>query len=158
DAKLASMELALHDAQSVIAREYGFASFAELRAHVERALPTQETLQALMERNLGSPLPSEVQQALFREAQQALSTAMPEQPAKAVSPDAPLPLLPLRNAVLPVGTVAPLNIGRATSIAAIQAAQKGDSVLVVFSQKDQANEAPSEAELHPVGCVVHLIS
>jgi ankyrin repeat protein len=35
-AQLASRELHLHDAQSCVAREYGFASWAALRAHIER--------------------------------------------------------------------------------------------------------------------------
>src|SRR4029079_12280384 len=34
-AELGAMSLALHDAQSVIAREYGFKSWNELREHVE---------------------------------------------------------------------------------------------------------------------------
>src|SRR6476620_9130382 len=33
--ELGAMDLALHDAQSVIAREYGFKSWNELREHVE---------------------------------------------------------------------------------------------------------------------------
>src|SRR5215470_3768649 len=35
EAELGSMGLALHDAQSVIAREYGFKSWNQLREHVE---------------------------------------------------------------------------------------------------------------------------
>jgi Lon protease-like protein len=148
--QLAAMALALHDAQSVIAREYGFASWAALRAHVEEALPKAEMLQALMQPHLSSPLPSEVQQSLL--------AAMSEEPSKDLSLASPLPLVPLRNAMLTVGAVAPLNIGRPSSIAAIEAARDGGKILAVFSQKDDANEAPSEADLHPVGCAARLLS
>src|SRR5262245_19385184 len=64
DAALATMELALHDAQSVVAREYGFASWAALRTHVESAPLTTETLRALMARHTSTPLPEEVQRAM----------------------------------------------------------------------------------------------
>ena len=57
---LASKAPALHDAQSVIAREYGFASFAELRAHVEGAHMSPEMLRALMQPLLSVPLPAVV--------------------------------------------------------------------------------------------------
>src|SRR5262245_17265177 len=35
DAELVALDLRLHDAQSCVAREYGFASWAELKTHVE---------------------------------------------------------------------------------------------------------------------------
>src|SRR4051812_36580601 len=95
DQRLAAMELALHDAQSVIAREYGFTSFAELRAHVEAAAaPTPEMVRALMAPHLGAPLPKEVQEALL--------AAMSEDPPAQISSGSLLPILPLRNAVLAV--------------------------------------------------------
>jgi Lon protease-like protein len=150
DTKLAAMELALHDAQSVIAREYGFASWAELRAHVEAALPTPELLRALISPHMSAALTSEVQEALLN--------AMSEETPKDISLSSPLPLVPLRNAVLAVGAVAPLNIGRASSIAAVEAARDGEKLLAVFAQKEDVNEAPSEADLHPVGCAVRLLS
>src|SRR5262245_10424262 len=62
DEQLSVMNLALHDAQSVIAREYGFASWAELRTHVEGAIAKAETLQRLLAPQLSSPLPKEVEQ------------------------------------------------------------------------------------------------
>jgi Lon protease-like protein len=150
DERLAAMELALHDAQSVIAREYGFASWAELRARVEAATLSPETLRAMMEPHLSSPLPSEVQEAL-------LAAAAEPQPREAplVSP---LPLLPLRNAALAVGAVAPLSVGRAASLAAVEAARNGGEMLAIFSQKNEMHEAPSEADLHPVGCAARLVS
>jgi len=54
--RLSALNFALHDAQSVVAREYGFSSFAELRRHVEAARPAGETLRALLEPS-SAPLP-----------------------------------------------------------------------------------------------------
>src|SRR5262245_4913346 len=68
DDELARLSLALHDAQSVVAREYGFASYAELKAEVERRTLSPEALQALMERNQSQPLPDVVRQALLAAA------------------------------------------------------------------------------------------
>jgi Lon protease-like protein len=150
DEAIAAMELALHDAQSVIAREYGFASFADLRAHVEAQAMTAEAVRELMSRNMSSPLPSEVQQALL--------SAMSADRAKEAPAPSPLPLVPLRAALLSVGAVAPLSIGRAASVAAVLAAQEGGGVIAVITQKDDANEAPGEGDLHPVGCAARLLS
>ena len=140
------MPFALHDAQSVIAREYGCESWARLRAQVESAPLTPEMLRALM----SSPLPSEVEKAL-------LAAASEERP-RGLSLPPILPVLPLRNSVLSVGAIAPLNIGRRSSLAAIQAAKSGANLLAVFAQKEDANETPSEADLHPVGCAAELLS
>jgi Lon protease-like protein len=142
--RLSTLELALHDAQSVIAREYGFDSFAELRAHVERA----ETLNALLEPHLSAPLPDPVQQALL---------GAPFDPPEVTEVPPLLPLLPIRNAVLAMGALAPFHIGRAASLAAIEAARTGDGLLAVFAQKEEAVEAPDAAALHPVGCAARLL-
>lgn len=150
DDALAAMDLALHDAQSVIAREYGLASFAELRARVEATSMSAEALRELMKRNMASPPPSEVQEALL----QAMS-AEPEKEEPLVSP---LPLVPLRSALLSVGAVAPLSIGRPPSIAAVEAARAGGGLIAVITQRDDENEAPGEADLHPVGSVARLLS
>jgi ATP-dependent Lon protease len=143
------MDFALHDAQSVIAREYGFTSFAELRRHVETSRPAAETLRALLE-PLSAPLPEEVVSIL-------LEAASEEQPDH-VAVESDVPLLPLRNALLAVGATAPLSIGRPASIAAVEAAQGGSSVLAVFSQKDDTNEAPVANDLHRVGCLARLVA
>jgi ATP-dependent Lon protease len=148
DDQLRVAKLALHDAQSVIAREYGFSSFAELRRQVLSARPVAETLRALLE-PLSAPLPQEVVDLLL--------AAASEERAHSVEVVSPVPLLPLRSALLAVGAVAPLSIGRRTSIAAVDAARSGAGVLAVFSQKDDANEAPNAAELHPVGCLARLL-
>jgi Lon protease-like protein len=146
-----SVKLALHDAQSVIAREYGFASFAELRKHVlaiEQPALTHEMVHALMQRHMAVPPPSEVQAALLAATRPAL-LAMP-------SLAAPLPVLAVRNALLTQGAVAPFNIGRPASVAAIEAALASGGSIAVFSQKNETHEDPNEADLHSVGCVAHV--
>jgi Lon protease-like protein len=146
--RLAAMELALHDAQSVIAREYGFASWSELKAHVARSNLSPETLRALMQRHLTTAPPEEVQRAMLAAAAEPLPklTEMPRA----------LPLIPLRNAMLAVGAVAPVMVGRATSIAAVETARRSGDLLAVFSQTAAEAEAPVETELYPVGCLVSL--
>ena len=60
--------------------------------------------------------------------------------------------------MLSVGAVAPLSIGRKSSLAAIEAAKSGGNLLAVFAQKEDANEAPTRSELHTVGCATMLLS
>jgi Lon protease-like protein len=151
DDELAAMKLALHDAQSVVAREYGFASFAELRAHVESLARDREPLRALMGAHPNAPLPPEVMDAL------SAASANVEK-VRAITGAASFPLVPLRGALITVGSVVPISIGRPSSLAAARAAREAAGLLVVFSQKDAANEAPSQEDLHAVGCVVQVIS
>lgn len=153
DAELVAAALALHDAQSAIAREYGFESWNDLRAHVEQirsADMTPEALRALMERQLGEPLPAPVEKALL--------AAAGERDDGIFSVDAPIPMVPIRNAMLTRGAVAPIGIGRPRSFAAVEEARAGARTLVTFAQRDATNEAPSTDDLHPVGTVVRLIS
>jgi len=68
--------------------------------------------------------------------------------------DAPrkLPVLPLRNNVLFPKLVMPLVVGRATSVAAVEAAlATEDKTLVIVSQKDAAVEEAKVADLFSVG-------
>lgn len=154
DAALAAMSLALHDAQSVIAREYGFASFAELKAEVARRGLSPEALRALMDRTRNLPLPD----AVIRAVQAASLDEESSAKLAPISPDAVLPIVPVRNAVLTVGSIAPLGIGRPTSVAAVRAAERAGGLLALFTQKDETNEAPSATDLHPVGCAARIVS
>ncbi len=140
--------LKLHDAQSALAREYGFEGFNALREHVEmRAGASPEMMRALMDPHLMLPLPPEILEAA------RLAATMRE----AVPPIADrLPLLAIRNAVLTRGAVAPFNIGRPGSRAAVAAAQQADGILGVFAQKDPADE--EGRDLHPVGCAARLVT
>jgi hypothetical protein len=47
DAELAALDLRLHDAQSCVAREYGFASWADLKSYVESRSSAQVTADPL---------------------------------------------------------------------------------------------------------------
>jgi Lon protease-like protein len=149
DQQLSARSFALHDAQSVIAREYGFQSFAELRAAVERQGATPEYLRELIQRQMKTPPPAEVVAALASLAQQPL----PEPPELAGD----LPLLPLRNAVLAAGAVAPLSIARPSTLAAVQAARATDDWIAIFTQRSEDVEAPQREDFHPVGCVAKIL-
>ncbi|MCJ7598713.1 MAG: endopeptidase La, partial [Methyloceanibacter sp.] len=85
---------------------------------------------------------------------QALPSEAPEIPAL---PEGALPILPLRNAVLFPGIVAPLNLGRAQSIAAAQAAARADRPIGVVLQKDQAVDEPRSEHLHQIGTVAEIL-
>ena len=68
-----------------------------------------------------------------------------------------LPILPLRNNVLFPGVVIPITVGRDKSIKLIQAANKGDKIVGVVSQKDQEDESPEFDDLHKIGTVAQII-
>ena len=99
-----------------------------------------------MERHSKTPLPKEVEEALL---------AASQAPQPSMDLPSELPVVPVRNTVLSVGALAPLMLGRASSLAALGAAQRGTSnQLATFGQKDELNEAPTQQDLHPVGCAV----
>ena len=85
---------------------------------------------------------------------QALPSEAPEIPAL---PEGALPILPLRNAVLFPGIVAPLNLGRAQSIAAAQAAARADRPIGVVLQKDPTVDGPHPEHLHQIGTVAEIL-
>lgn len=61
------------------------------------------------------------------------------------------PLLPLKNAVLFPGMVMPLVVGRAASVATIEAASgTEEKLLVVVTQRDPSVEDPGHSDLHRV--------
>jgi hypothetical protein len=148
--EVAASRVALHDAQSVVAREYGFRSWNELRAEVERRarppLP-DEFIRGLA----GRPLPAEVTAAL-----EAAYSHRPD-----VSLDAALehragavPLLAFRDALLVPGAVAPIQVARPASLAAIDVALASTpAVLGVFTQRNASTDAPARDNLYTVGCV-----
>jgi Lon protease-like protein len=143
---LRAASFALHDAQSVIAREYGFGSFAQLCAHVESL-----ALRSLMAAHPSAPLPHQVIEAMS-------SSAASKPRPKPISESTTLPVIPLRNALLTAGALAPINIGRPSSIAAAAAARADGSVLVAIAQKDPANENPAVDDLYRVGCTAQIVS
>jgi ATP-dependent Lon protease len=63
-----------------------------------------------------------------------------------------LPLLPLKNTVLFPYLLMPLSVGRASSLAAVEAAlATEDKEIVVFAQRDPSIDTPKQDDLYPVG-------
>jgi ATP-dependent Lon protease len=72
-----------------------------------------------------------------------------------------LPLLALKNSVLFPGLMMPLSVGRATSIAAVEAAAATeDKEIIVVAQRDPEVDAPGAADLFTIGtrAVVRKVS
>src|ERR1700685_4211632 len=63
-----------------------------------------------------------------------------------------LPVLPLKNAVLFPYLLMPLSVGRASSLAAVEAALATESKeIVLFAQRDSNEESPKQEELYSIG-------
>src|SRR5271166_187534 len=63
-----------------------------------------------------------------------------------------LPVLPLKNTVLFPGLLMPLSVGRASSLAAVEAALATESKeIVLFSQRDSSVETPQQEDLYSIG-------
>ncbi|HUI59150.1 MAG TPA: endopeptidase La, partial [Steroidobacteraceae bacterium] len=63
-----------------------------------------------------------------------------------------LPVLPLKNTVLFPHLLMPLSVGRASTLAAVEAALKTEEKeLVLFTQKDASVEAPGQDDLYAIG-------
>src|SRR5579864_5135829 len=63
-----------------------------------------------------------------------------------------LPVLPLKSAVLFPYLLMPLSAGRASSIAAVEAALATESKeILVFAQRDPDLDSPTKEELYPIG-------
>src|SRR5262249_20537719 len=153
-AELARAAFALHDAQSAIAREYGFASWAELRDKVAALTqtapppPDAETLARFAaSHKLGPDMVAKLREALTaREARTSPAT-----PAIA-------PILPLRNAVVFPGAVLPIDVMRPTTLRAIDAAAASEPRLIaIFAQRAADTERPAQDELHSPGCLCELL-
>ncbi len=69
-----------------------------------------------------------------------------------------LPVLPIRNAVLFPGAVAPFDVGREKSVALVEDIDNLDSpVIAIFSQRDPNVDDPSGADLFPVGVAARVL-
>jgi ATP-dependent Lon protease len=69
-----------------------------------------------------------------------------------------LPVLPIRNAVLFPGAVAPFDVGREKSVALVEDVDNFPSpVIAIFAQKDPATDDPQADELHQVGCAARVL-
>jgi ATP-dependent Lon protease len=67
-----------------------------------------------------------------------------------------LPVLPVRDAVVFPGMSVPLAIGRARSLAALDAAGTG-GFLVVATQRDPQTEDPGLDDLYPIACITRVV-
>ena len=68
-----------------------------------------------------------------------------------------LPLLPLRDVVVFPHMVIPLFVGRAKSIAALEAAMSGDRTVMLVSQKSATEDDPNKDGLYATGCVATIL-
>jgi ATP-dependent Lon protease len=69
-----------------------------------------------------------------------------------------LPVLPIRNAVLFPGAVAPFDVGREKSVALVEDVDNLPSpVIAIFAQKDPSTDDPGADDLHTVGCAARVL-
>jgi ATP-dependent Lon protease len=69
-----------------------------------------------------------------------------------------LPVLPIRNAVLFPGAVAPFDVGREKSVALVEDLDNlGSPVIAIFAQRDPATDDPGYDDLYPVGCAARVL-
>jgi ATP-dependent Lon protease len=69
-----------------------------------------------------------------------------------------LPVLPIRNAVLFPGAVAPFDVGREKSVALVEEVQGQSSpVIAIFAQRDPSTDDPGQDDLYPVGCAARVL-
>lgn len=68
-----------------------------------------------------------------------------------------LPLLAVRDVVIFTDMILPLFIGRDISVAAMEAAQEKDKLVVIAAQKDQGKDEPGPDDIHQVGTVAMIM-
>src|SRR5680860_1482165 len=68
-----------------------------------------------------------------------------------------LPVVALRDLVFFPYMVLPLLIGRAPSVAALEAAEKGDGLLLLVAQKAAEVVDPKEDDIHRLGTVIRVV-
>src|SRR5258708_2079799 len=135
DAAIAAGPFALHDAQSAIAREYGCASWAELRDKVAAAQSAGQAVSIASAAGLS--LSPELAAAL-NEAVQLRGTGV-DAPTPAT-----VPVIPVRNAVVFPGSIMPLDISRPSSLQALGAAHGAEPAFIVaFAQRALEIENPT---------------
>src|SRR5437868_981517 len=67
-----------------------------------------------------------------------------------------LPVLPLRDVVVFPYVVMPLLVGRAASLAALEAANGEDRVVLLVAQREPETQEPAAADLYRVGVVARV--
>lgn len=152
DEQLARAGFALHDAQSAIAREYGFASWAELRdkvAALNAAPPSSQGFTAEQRAQIAAGLGLPPDAIAKMEAARSRRTSIPSVPTPAI-----VPVLPLRNAVAFPGALIPIDVHRPTTLRAIEAAAATEhEFIAIFAQRAAETEQPTPEDLHTSGCL-----
>ncbi|MEW5855665.1 MAG: endopeptidase La, partial [Myxococcota bacterium] len=69
----------------------------------------------------------------------------------------PLIILPLRNAVVFPGTVAPVTLGRQSGILAVEEAMKNERPVGLVAQRDPEKDTPAGRDLYPVGTSADIL-
>lgn len=69
-----------------------------------------------------------------------------------------LAVLPIRNAVLFPGNVAPFDVGREKSVALVEDVHNLEGpVIAIFAQKDPATDDPGQDDLYEMGCAARVL-
>jgi ATP-dependent Lon protease len=68
-----------------------------------------------------------------------------------------LPVLPLKGTVVLPSMVVPLGVGRAKSLAALEAALSGDRVILLVAQKKDDQENPGPDDLYRMGTLCRIL-
>jgi ATP-dependent Lon protease len=69
-----------------------------------------------------------------------------------------LPVLPIRNAVLFPGAVAPFDVGREKSVALVEDIDSlTQPVIAIFAQRDPSTDDPGQPDLYPVGVAARVL-
>ena len=69
-----------------------------------------------------------------------------------------LPVLPIRNAVLFPGAVAPFDVGREKSVALVEDIESlHQPVIAIFAQRDPSTDDPGQEDLFPVGVAARVL-
>ncbi|MGZ3476894.1 MAG: LON peptidase substrate-binding domain-containing protein, partial [Polyangiales bacterium] len=69
-----------------------------------------------------------------------------------------LPVLPIRNAVLFPGAVAPFDVGREKSVSLVEDVDNLPApIIAIFAQKDSATDDPGQDDLYQYGCAARVL-
>ena len=83
---------------------------------------------------------------------------MPKPPEEEIHFGDELPVLPIRNAVLFPGAVAPFDVGREKSVALVEDVDNlPGPVIAIFAQRDPSTDDPGAEDLYPVGCAARVL-
>ena len=86
------------------------------------------------------------------------STPPPAPPEEGVELPPELPVLPIRNAVLFPGAVAPFDVGREKSVALVEDIENLDQpIIAIFAQRDPGTDDPTQSDLYPVGVAARVL-